>query len=120
MMTKYFSILSLFFFLSFCVYAENLERRITQINKDNIVIEIHHCISCGFRTRASMLSREIYKELGLKADLIEGETGSFDVYINGNLIFSKSKAKRFPEPEEILQKIKEYKSIQELSTTRED
>jgi len=119
-MPKYFYILPLLLILSFSVHAENLERRITQQTEDNVDIEIYHCTSCGFRARANMLAEEIFKEFGLKAELISGEIGSFDVYINGSLIFSKSEAMRFPKPGEIVQKIKKYMSIHELTNTQKD
>ena len=119
-MTKYFSILFVLLILSFRAHADNLEGKITQLTEENIVIEIYHCTSCGFRARASILAEEIHKEFGLKANLIAGEIGSFDVYINESLLFSKSEVNRFPEPGEIVQKIKEYKSKNILSNTREE
>ena len=97
-----------------------MEGQNTQLNEDNIVIEIHHCNTCGFRTRASILAEEIYTELGLKANLIEGDIGSFDVYINGSLLFSKRETKRFPEPEEVVQKIREYMNNHKLSAIWEE
>jgi predicted Rdx family selenoprotein len=38
----------------------------------------------------------------LKAELIEGKDGIFDVVADGDLIFSKAKARRFPENDEIV------------------
>ena len=45
-----------------------------------------------------MLSRE----LGIDAELIEGDKGIFDVEADGKMIFSKFKEGRFPESEEIV------------------
>ena len=119
-MTKYFCILLPLLILSFSTHAENLDGRISQLTEENIVIEIYHCTSCGFRSRASLLAEEIDKEFGLKANLIAGDVGSFDVYINESLIFSKFEDDRFPEPGEIVQKINEYKNNNQLSNTLEE
>lgn len=37
--------------------------------------------------------------------LIKGSGGQFEVVLDGTLIFSKKQAGRFPEPQEILEKI---------------
>jgi len=42
------------------------------------------------------------KELGAATELIPGAGGIFDVAQDGELIFSKFKTGRFPEPEEII------------------
>jgi selT/selW/selH-like putative selenoprotein len=39
---------------------------------------------------------------GIEAELRPGETGAFEVLVNGKKIFSKKALGRFPEPEEIL------------------
>jgi len=120
MFAKYFIIIPLFIILTFGVNADQFEVDNPPINQGNISIEIHHCTSCGFRTKANMLAEEINREFGLNASLITGDIGSFDVYINGNLIFSKAEVGRLPNPDEIIQKIKEYKNSPEiLSTQRE-
>lgn len=40
--------------------------------------------------------------LGVKAELIEGSGGVFDVEVDGAVIFSKAKEGRFPEADEII------------------
>jgi selenoprotein W-related protein len=42
---------------------------------------------------------------GIETELIEGSGGVFDVKVDGNLIFSKKAAGRFPEDDEILKSI---------------
>ena len=39
--------------------------------------------------------------------MIEGSGGGFDVEVDGDVVFSKAEAGRFPEEGEILEKIKE-------------
>jgi predicted Rdx family selenoprotein len=41
-------------------------------------------------------------------ELEPGEFHSFDVLVDGNLIFSKFEEDRFPEPEEIVELIRAY------------
>ena len=47
------------------------------------------------------MADELHKALGVKANLIPERDGVFDVLVDGDLIFSKSEAGRFPEPGEI-------------------
>jgi selT/selW/selH-like putative selenoprotein len=54
------------------------------------------------------LAEEIRKELDVKVELKPGEFHSFDVFVDGNLIFSKFKEDRFPEPEEVIELIRPY------------
>jgi selenoprotein W-related protein len=49
------------------------------------------------------LAAEIKKKHGVKAKLIEGSGGVFDVRQDGRLIFSKQETGRFPEHDEILE-----------------
>ena len=41
----------------------------------------------------------------VETQLIKGSGGQFDVVLDGALIFSKKQAGRFPEPQEILERI---------------
>ena len=42
---------------------------------------------------------------GVEPELIEGDNGIFDVVVDGKLLFSKHQTGRFPEDEEILEKL---------------
>jgi selenoprotein W-related protein len=48
------------------------------------------------------LAAAISEKFGVEAELIKGKNGVFDVVVNGNLVFSKHQAGRFPQNEEIL------------------
>jgi len=76
--------------------------------KEVLTIEIHHCTKCGYLARATSLADELFNEFGVKANLIVGEVGTFDVFVNGDLIFSKKETKRFPTPGEVTGIISEY------------
>ena len=44
--------------------------------------------------------------LDLEPELIKGDNGIFDVTVDGELIYSKHKTGRFPEPDEILNSLR--------------
>ena len=48
------------------------------------------------------MAADIKKKFGIEPELIAGSGGVFDVKVDGNLIFSKKAAGRFPESAEIL------------------
>ena len=54
------------------------------------------------------MAEEVRKELDIVVELKPGEYHSFDVFVNGNLVFSKFKEDRFPEPEEIIELLRPY------------
>ena len=107
-MPKIFILSLLLLFVSLPVFAEDVIEGKPSVSEDDVVVEIHHCTTCGFRREASLLVGEIEKELGVEVKLVVGDIGSFDVFVNENLIFSKKKAGRFPESDEIIQLIIEY------------
>lgn len=51
--------------------------------------------------RAAGLADEIEKRFGVRSDLIKGAGGIFDVKVDGDLVFSKKQAGRFPTPGEV-------------------
>lgn len=72
------------------------------LNK-KIEVKIVYCRPCKYIDRALNLARDIlsyYEEADV--ELVQGDKGIFDVYINDELIFSRYIEKRFPESEEIL------------------
>ena len=49
----------------------------------------------------------MHNAFGLKAKLIPGSNGIFDVIVDGELVFSKDKTGRFPNPGELVTKLKQ-------------
>ena len=115
MLAKAFIVLSIFLLIFALIFitalAGNPNDDEALLKKENLTVEIHHCDSCGFRSRAFALAEELKKEFDIESKLVEGETGSFNVFINDELIFSKYEEGRFPDSGEIVQKIKEYIGI---------
>ncbi len=75
------------------------------LNK-KIDVKIVYCRPCKYMDRALDLTRDIlsyFEEANV--ELVQGDRGIFDVYVNDELIFSRYSQKRFPEHQEILQEI---------------
>jgi selenoprotein W-related protein len=51
------------------------------------------------------LAAEIKEETGVEASLIKGSNGVFDVVVDGKLIYSKHQTGRFPEPDEVIDRL---------------
>jgi selenoprotein W-related protein len=73
-------------------------------------VEIEYCSQCRFILRASWFAQELLHtfadELGEVA-LVPGTGGVFEVRLNGEKIWDKKEAGRFPEPKEIKQLIRD-------------
>lgn len=73
-------------------------------------LEINYCTQCRWLLRAAWLAQEILTtfatEMGEVA-LVPGTGGVLDVRLNGELIFSRKVAGRFPEAKELKQLIRD-------------
>lgn len=67
-------------------------------------IEIEYCRQCGFMLRAAWMAQELLKtfeeELGEVA-LVPGTGGHFIVRVDGQEVFSRKAAGRYPESKEL-------------------
>ena len=68
-------------------------------------VKIVYCAPCGYLPQATALASEIKNKYGVETELVKGVKGIFDVYVDGKLVFSRYEAKRFPEPQDIFDKI---------------
>lgn len=73
-------------------------------------LEIEYCTQCRWLLRAAWLCQEMLTtfatELGEVA-IIPGSGGIFEVRLNGETIFSRAEAGRFPESKELKQSIRD-------------
>ncbi|RFA28298.1 selenoprotein [Alkalilimnicola ehrlichii] len=73
-------------------------------------VEIRYCSQCRFVLRASWLAQELLftfsDSLGEVA-LAPGSGGIFEVLLDGERIFSRAEAGRFPESKELKQLIRD-------------
>ncbi|MBI2579035.1 MAG: SelT/SelW/SelH family protein [Candidatus Aenigmarchaeota archaeon] len=64
-------------------------------------VKIVYCVPCGHIARAEAMKKEMEKS-GASVELVGGDKGTYDVYVDGKIVFSRHKEGRFPETEEIL------------------
>ena len=69
-------------------------------------IAIKYCKQWNYLPSASSVGDELKKNLGAEIELVAGSNGIFDISLDGEMIFSKFKKGRFPEPDEIVELIK--------------
>ena len=73
-------------------------------------VEIVYCTQCRWLLRAAWLAQELLTtfetELGEVA-LVPGTGGVLDVRLDGELIFSRAAAGRFPESKELKQAVRD-------------
>ncbi|MDZ7855873.1 SelT/SelW/SelH family protein [Sphaerotilus sp.] len=73
-------------------------------------VEIEYCRQCRFLLRAAWLAQELLttfeSELGEVA-LLPGQGGVFEVRLDGEVIFARSAAGRFPESKELKQLVRD-------------
>lgn len=72
-------------------------------------VSITYCLPCRYQSKAirdaeAILSAFATNLAGLR--LIPGDYGVYDVAVNGSLVFSLDREERFPETEELVEKIR--------------
>jgi selenoprotein W-related protein len=73
-------------------------------------VEIHYCPKCRWRARASWLAQELlttFEDVLGEVALLPSSSGTFDVRLDGQVLFSRRTAGRFPEPKELKQAIRD-------------
>ncbi len=73
-------------------------------------LEITYCTQCRWLLRAAWLAQEVLTTFELEMGevaLVPGTGGVLDIRLNGELIFSRKEAGRFPEAKEIKQLIRD-------------
>jgi len=68
---------------------------------------ITYCLPCGHQPHAIQLANQLLGDYGMKFNremeltLVPVDKGEFDVYVNGEKVFSRHEAQRMPTAEEI-------------------
>ena len=73
-------------------------------------IEIEYCRQCRFLLRAAWLAQELLTTFDAELHevaLVPGSGGVFAVRLNGETIFARSSAGRFPESKELKQLVRD-------------
>ena len=78
--------------------------------KNNYRLEIEYCAQCRFILRAGWMAQELLLTFGDRLGevaLVPGLGGVFTVRLDGELLFSRKTAGRFPETREIKQMVRD-------------
>ena len=73
-------------------------------------VEIEYCTQCRWLLRAAWLAQELlttFEQDLHSVGLQPGTGGIFEVRLNGEMIFSRKQAERFPESKELKQLIRD-------------
>jgi selenoprotein W-related protein len=73
-------------------------------------VEIEYCTQCRWLLRAAWLAQELlttFEQDLYSVSLQPGTGGIFEVRLNGEVIFSRKQAERFPESKELKQLIRD-------------
>lgn len=74
------------------------------------IVEITYCTQCRWLLRAAWLAQELlttFEQDLTSVALKPGTGGIFEITLNGQLIFSRKDAGRFPEAKEVKQLIRD-------------
>ena len=74
-------------------------------------VSIQYCTSWGYLNQALSLRESIERQFGIKAELIKGTGGVFEVSVNDNLLYSKKDLGRFPNENEVEDLIEGIESV---------
>jgi selenoprotein W-related protein len=74
-----------------------------------VAVELRYCPKCRWLGRAAWLAQELLTTFPseLTVTLAPGSAGSFEVRVDGETVFSRAEAGRFPEPKELKQRIRD-------------
>lgn len=74
-----------------------------------VPLRIRYCTQCRWLPRATWIAQELLSTFPteLEVTLEPGFGGVFEVELEGAIIFSRSQSRRFPEPKELKQRIRD-------------
>lgn len=78
------------------------------VNKNHV--EIEYCTQCRWLLRAAWLAQELLTTFESdieRVSLVPGSSGIFEVRLDGEQLFSRKDAQRFPEAKEIKQLVRD-------------
>lgn len=73
-------------------------------------LEIEYCTQCRWLLRAAWLAQELLTTFDsdiARMSLVPGSGGIFEVRLNGETLFSRKEAGRFPEAKELKQLVRD-------------
>ena len=76
------------------------------VGDKQVEIKIRYCLVWNYRPHAARLADELRNTLNVEVKLMPWWIGAFDVFVDGKLVFSKSKVGRFPATGEVISMVK--------------
>lgn len=76
----------------------------------NQIVTIEYCKLCGWLLRATWMMQELMTTFHDELEAVtikKGSSGHFNIYVNGELIFSRKEMGRFPEITELKQLVRD-------------
>lgn len=74
-------------------------------------IAITYCTQWNYEPKAASLAAELKEKFDVETELVGGGGGIFDVFADGQLIFSKhAEGDEFPEHQEVIRRLNEHKT----------
>ena len=73
-------------------------------------IEIEYCIQCRWMLRASWMAQELlttFEPNIRQCSLIPGTGGIFEIRVDGQPVWSLKNERRFPQPKELKQRVRD-------------
>jgi selenoprotein W-related protein len=73
-------------------------------------VEIEYCTQCRWLLRSAWLAQELlttFEDDIERVSLVPGSGGIFEIRLDGELLFSRKEAQRFPEAKEIKQLVRD-------------
>lgn len=73
-------------------------------------LDIEYCTQCRWLLRAAWMAQELlttFESDIARVSLVPGSGGIFEVRLNGEVIFSRKEAGRFPESKELKQLVRD-------------
>lgn len=80
-------------------------------------VRITYCLPCGHQPHAIQLANQLLSDYGMRFNrdmelvLVPVDKGEFDVFVNGEKVFSRYEAQRMPTVEEIKQAIEQKLAV---------
>ena len=75
-------------------------------------IEVQFCMMWNYAPKAASFAEEIFDNFRTEVDkleLVPSSGGAFEVIVNGEKIYSKLQTGEFPNNEEVIAKLKQFK-----------
>jgi selenoprotein W-related protein len=80
------------------------------MDANHITLDIEYCTQCRWLLRAAWMAQELlttFESDISRVSLVPGTGGIFEVRLNGETIFSRKEAGRFPESKELKQLVRD-------------